>query len=268
MIILDLDMDYFMNKVAHNINEKSQNRLDETLYRKYVWEKERVISFLERNLGLSKDKKVKGRIVHGHNEALLFWRELINKKELSVPFDVIHIDSHADLGLGYLSWMYILNELISFPVKERPAHNEYAGNDGTVSAEGIGDYLLFAVAYRWIANLTYCANPCGNKDDYVLYTLKYYEEEYCSNEPVINTIQLVKNDFMDRPDCNEIKKIKQFFDTANIKEPEVPLKIVPKVEQISYNGDFDYAVLAQSPNYTPQSADYIMEIFRDYIEEI
>ena len=29
-----------------------------------------------------------------------------------------------------------------------------------------------------------------------------------------------------------------------------------------------YAVLAQSPNYTPASADYIMDIFREYIEEI
>ena len=27
------------------------------------------------------------------------WRELISKQELSIPFEVVHIDSHADMGL-------------------------------------------------------------------------------------------------------------------------------------------------------------------------
>lgn len=29
----------------------------------------------------------------------------------------------------------------------------------------------------------------------------------------------------------------------------------------------DFAVFAQSPNYTPASADFIMDIFREYIVE-
>ena len=40
------------------------------------------------------------------------------------------------------------------------------------------------------------------------------------------------------------------------------------IEDVSFRGDFDFAVLAQSPNYTPASADFIMDIFREYIEEI
>ena len=45
------------------------------------------------------------------------------------------------------------------------------------------------------------------------------------------------------------------------------MTIIPTIEDVSFDGDFEYAVLAQSPNYTPASADFIMDIFREYIEE-
>ena len=50
--------------------------------------------------------------------------------------------------------------------------------------------------------------------------------------------------------------------------PEVELRIIPTVEAVNFNGDFDFVVMAQSPNYTPASADFIMDIFREYIVEI
>ena len=46
-----------------------------------------------------------------------------------------------------------------------------------------------------------------------------------------------------------------FFEDDDIGYPE-------------FDGNFDYAVMAQSPNYTPASADFILDIFREYIEEI
>lgn len=42
----------------------------------------------------------------------------------------------------------------------------------------------------------------------------------------------------------------------------------PSVEDVKYDGDFDFVVMAQSPNYTPASADFIIDIVREYIEEI
>ena len=110
MKLLDLDMDYFMENIAIGITESREERLSEDEYGYCVWSEQRIRSFLEDNLGLSKDRKIKGRIVTGHNEALFFWQELITKEILETPFEVVHIDSHADLGLGYLSWTYILDE--------------------------------------------------------------------------------------------------------------------------------------------------------------
>ena len=112
MKVLDLDMDYFMKSVATFINESEPERLPEEDYGDSVWSEREVRNFLEGNLGLSKQNRIRGRVVAGHNESLFFWRELIEKGDLSTPFDVIHVDSHADLGLGYSSWTHILDYLL------------------------------------------------------------------------------------------------------------------------------------------------------------
>lgn len=268
MRVLDLDMDYFMDSVASFVPEDSQDRLREEDYGESVWAKARVINFLENNLGLSKKNKIKGRFVKGHNEALLFWKELIEVGELSAPFEVIHVDSHADLGLGYSSWVHILDKVLRFPIDERPFHNAYLSCQGKERHEGIGDYLLFCIAYRWISKLTYCANPNGTKNDYIYNTLKNYDEKPIWDIPVENTIQLAYNDGMKRPDYNATEAEKKYYFSTAIKEPEVPFIIIPTIEDVKFLGDFDYIVLAQSPNYTPQSADYILDVLKDYIEAI
>ena len=101
MRILDIDMDYFLKEIPIIISENNTDRIPDEDYQ--VWSKEEVIDFLENKLGLSKETKIKGKIVIHHNEALYYWRTLIQEKRLFAPFEVVHIDSHADLGLGYPS---------------------------------------------------------------------------------------------------------------------------------------------------------------------
>lgn len=223
---------------------------------------------MENNLGSSKNNKIKGRIISGHNESLFFWKELIAKGELTTSFEVIHVDSHADLGLGYSSCKYILDDLLRYTVNERPYHNRYVNCFGNESEEGIGDYLLFAIAYQWISNLVYCANPNSDKNDYIVDILKNFHEEYIWGKPVENIIQLAYNLNMKRPNYDDCTEIKEKYVKTSIKDPEVPMLIIPTVEGVRYNGDFDYIVMAQSPNYTPASADFIMDILSEYLEKI
>lgn len=257
-----------MTSVAISIDESSNVRLDECDYGDAVWSEEQVRDFLEKNLGLSKEHKIPGRIVTGHNESLCFWQELISAGKLKTPFEVIHVDSHADLGLGYCSHAHIKNVMLGFPVEERPEHDRYIGINGDIKHAGIGDYLLYAVAYRWISKIEYCGNPCGECNDYIWSTLKDFHEEYIWDKPVENTIQLLYNPKEEEPEYDAPASVKKRYIDNSIKEPEVPLLIIPTVENVKYNGDFDYAVLAQSPNYTPKSADFIMDIVREYIVEI
>lgn len=265
MRILDLDMDYFMTEVVHDVPETSTERLEEEYYAEAVWDRERVVDFIENNLGLSKNKKISGRIVTGHNGALFFWKELIEAGKLDVPFEVIHVDSHADLGLGTDSPMFIRKHLLKWPVEKRPEYSQHKNCFGRDCAEGIADYLLFAIAYRWISKLTYCGNPNCKPYDYDIHTLKNFEEEYINDKPVDNVIQLLYNPTMDCP--HEPFKISAYID-ASQKEPEVPFRIIPSIEDVKYSGDFDFFVFAQSPNYTPRSADFIIDVIKEYIVEI
>lgn len=140
-----------------------------------------------------------------------------------------------------------------------------AANNLSIS---IGDYLLWAVAYRMVSSITYCANPNGDKNDYVLDTLKDFHEEYIWDKPVKNFIQLKYNKMMEMPKYDSSDAYKKRYIEGAIKDPVVELLIIPTIEDVKFDGDFDYVVMAQSPNYTPASADFILDIFREYIEEI
>lgn len=269
MRILDLDMDYFMTEVANNVPETSTDRLEEEFYRDAVWSRERVVDFIENHLGLSRDRKIPGRIVEGHNGALFFWKELIASDKLSIPFEVVHVDSHADLGLGTDSPTFIGQHLLRWPVEERPEHSQHTNCFGRDCAEGIADYLLFAIAYRWINRLTYCGNPAETPNDYDVHTMKDFEEEAIFDKPVDNTIQLLFNPTMDCPHrySSEPDEIRAYIE-ASKKEPEIPFRIIPTIEDVNFDGGFDYVVFAQSPNYTPKSADFILDVIKEYIVEI
>ncbi len=267
MKVLDLDMDYFMDEVATFISSSVDERLPEDDYGEAVWTEDRIRTFLEDNLGLSQHNKLPGRIVVGHNESLFFWEELIKQGELTEPFEIVHIDSHADLGLGYCTSSFLQGAFLSLPIETRQKIRNYEFNDKICEID-IGDYLLWGVAYRMFSKITYCANPKGDCNDYCVDTLMDFKEKPIWDKPVSQYIQLTYNKNMNLPKYNSDKNYKQKYLEGAIREPEVELRIIPQIKDVKYNGDFDFVVLAQSPNYTPASADFIMDIFREYIIEI
>ena len=116
--------------------------------------------------------KIKQKIVTNHNEVLYYWGKLIQEYRLSVPFEVVHIDSYADLGLGYPSWVFILDSLLSAPAEERMKIENYGEMFEKYYEPSIGDYLLFALAFKWIRKLVYVCNLTDMGNDYVWMILK------------------------------------------------------------------------------------------------
>lgn len=255
--LLDIDMDYFLFDVPSFIPSDCKKRIDGEYYK--PWSRGEVISFLENNLGLSKSKKIQGQIVTHHHEALYYWRDLINKSRLNVPFEVVHVDSHADLGLGFSSWVFIFEKLLGLEVEMRANTENYSDIFSKYKLPDIGDYLLYALAFRWISKLTYVCNPteCGN--DYLLYILKDCIEPN-------DKIQLPYNNQYPAVDLNYPHKRSRYLSTA-ILEPEVPFEIIHKIENVSYKGDYDFITFCISPNYTPKKADFIIDVIKEYIIE-
>lgn len=272
MKVLDVDMDYFLYDVAHNISPKSKMRLNDS-YK--VWEEENIINFIEKNLGLSKDKKIKGRIVTHHDEALYYWKELIEGGLLEKKFEVIHVDSHSDLGFSDSGKYFIFEKLLGLEEKERSKIEEYKTYFNEYKLPNIGNYLLFAIAFRWISKLTYVSNPVEKGNDYPFFIIKNFND---SSDDSNKIIQLhyneensnVNNEYTLRKivrNYNQNKKIIQEYLKNSKLEPEVPFEIKKTIEEVKYNGDFDFITFCISPNYTPENADFIIDIFRDYIEE-
>lgn len=257
MKILDIDMDYFLKEVPSFIPTNCNKRLPGDRFKS--WSKKEVISFFKNNLGLSKNNKIQGKIVTHHHEALYFWRDLIKLSKLEVPFEVVHVDSHADLGLGFNSWIFIFEKLLGLDVKKRAEIENYKNVFNKYNLPDIGDYLLYALAFRWISKLTYVCNPSQKGDDYLLYILKDCKEYN-------NKIQLPYNNQHSATDLNNTKKRNEYLNTA-VLEPEVEFEIINKIDSIRYNGDYNYVTFCISPNYTPKESDFIIDIIREYIIE-
>lgn len=65
----------------------------------------------------------------------------------------------------------------------------------------------------------------------------------------------------------DISKNQQEYYATAIHEPEAEFDIIRNIEGINYDGKFDYLTFCISPNYTPASSDFIIELIKDYIEE-
>ncbi|WP_253293915.1 group II intron maturase-specific domain-containing protein [Falcatimonas sp. MSJ-15] len=106
MKILDLDMDYFMENIATGIAESREERLAEDEYGDCVWSEYRIRKFLEDNLGLSNEKKIKGRIVTGHNEALFFWQIKVYARGWLNYYEIASMKNNIDDICNINGWLY------------------------------------------------------------------------------------------------------------------------------------------------------------------
>ena len=100
----------------------------------------------------------------------------------------------------------------------------------------------------------------------VIWILK--EKSKKKESEIIFSLQLYNPDMEFPFYCPQERKGYDKLLEHSIREPEVPFTIFPTYESVHYKGDFDFVVMAQSPNYTPASADFIMDVVRDYIIEI
>jgi len=240
---LNLDLDAFLSDVANWI--AGDDRRDDS-YK--PWREAEVRAFLENQCHLTTSRRVPGRFFVHHDQAFDFWRELVARHQTQI--DLVHVDAHADLGLGGGSWVHVVSELLSLPVDQRsdPPRGSRFLNEGS--------YIAYALAARWIASMAYVHHPQTEGRDMPWI---YFEQ---NNPTPPNGIQLkaYKKDVImkfrvDEPTVEE----------AIAFEPVVPFT---KVSILDFEADtsFQYAALCQSPGFTPAAADALIPIFDEYIE--
>ena len=234
MRVLDLDMDFFLSDPCPLA--PYGERPDESCAKAYS--EEEVRRFLEKQCGLSKEHPVPGAIFETHDEALDFWHERLAEGSLKTPFEVVHVDTHSDLAFGPPGTGYVLNVVLSRRPEQRAMIDAYR----EITELDEANYLLFALAFRWISRLSYVRNPKSHQD---------IPAQLLDGEGNIHLRSFIS----------------QMMEGKNGREPVIPFDVYDDYRQFRQTG-YDFVTMAQSPRYAPKSADRIMEIVQRYILEI
>ncbi|MGP4105488.1 hypothetical protein [Virgibacillus sp. L01] len=245
MRILDIDMDFFLDGIAHWQN--GEERLNDEDFK--PWNEEEFKRFLEDKCLLSKDNPIKGRIIKEHNEAFFFWDELIKEHGLMTPFHVTHIDAHSDTGLGDSGYIYIMGELMLQPIEKR---RELLKLDKV----WMGNYLSYAMACGWISDINFVVP-------------EFWENEMFSGHLKNFSDDCMAFQFKGFKDIDigmSYERIVGRMISPTTIDDEIPFKII-RNKEYQAEEKYDRIVFCQSPSYTPQKADYMLEVIKPYIIE-
>ncbi|MCP9933378.1 UPF0489 family protein [Cyanobium sp. Candia 9D4] len=246
--ILDIDIDLFVNKPAYWC--EAGERLSSDEYR--TWSETEIRSFLEGACGLRKTNQIPGRIVEHHHEVFHIWRKLVESRKVETPFEVVHPDSHADLGFGDPGWVYLMGELLHLPIGERT--NPKVGWEYM----NAGNYLAFAAACGWLSRLTYVHHPQGGND---LMHYHFRDFDVASNEIELKRCPLER--------LRRLLVSEPSYLNFGVEQrgPTLPFQ---KISCLDYSCEepFDYVFFARSPEFTPIESDLLLPIFQEYIQII
>lgn len=243
MRFIDIDLDAFLDHVAH---WPEGGRLDNESFN--PWSEDRLRDFLERQCGLSRAAPIDGWFVTNHDGAFDVMRNLVEGG--SGPLEVVHIDAHADLGMGDPSWVDMVKR-VGMPLADR--RNPTRANEGL----NLGSWLAYAVAAEFVSDLTYVYPkgwgddlppiyfPKGDKSAGYLDMKAYTRPGLPTNGSVLDYHALYPLD----PD---------------LRLAPVPFSMVT-LEAYSANGPFDVGLLCHSPDYTPETSDRLIPIIGEYI---
>lgn len=251
--VLDIDLDAFVYG-SEDGRTRDDPRLDAEVHP--PWDVTKVLSFLRCNCRLS--GPLPGFAVEHHGDLFFRWRDAIERGLLVPPFHVTHVDAHADLGTGDCGFDYLLTELLREPPENRDSPR--VGDDGL----GDGNYLVFAIANRWMSELTYVIG--GRYVDFMDYPwepgdlLPHLFEDF---DLSTRTIRL--------PTLEPANVREDLGSTYRLR----PLALEPPVpfdwsiwHEYQATEPFDLICLARSPSYTPAAADAVYDEIRSrFIDE-
>lgn len=232
MNVLDLDLDFFLNNCCPLANKGK--RPDESTAA--PWDEAAVTDYLETHLGLDRYHPIPGIITETHDGAIAYWKSRMDAGLLSRPFSVVHVDAHSDLGIGYPGPDAVLNGVLGIRPALRDDFSRYYANKQLDEA----NYLLFALAFRWIDRLTLVRDPFSKPD----------LPPFCKRGEPIRLRSYISD------------LLKAQYGT----EPEIPFAVYDDPYAYRAAEPFCCMNLACSPRYAPKSADALIPVIAQYMQ--
>ena len=231
--VLDMDLDFFLADCC----PLSDVGRRPTLRGHEPWSPEAVRAFLEKDLLLSRERPIPGRVFLTHDGALGYWKELMDAGELQPPFHVTHVDAHSDLGIGYPGPGYVLYNVLSLPPQRRLELDRFYRERKLDEA----NYLLFALAARIVGSLENVRRPFSRADMPPRLLLA------------------------DRTHICLPQSFPDLFEKQNGPEPLIPYREYTEDGSFRAAVPYDFISLAISPRYAPREADELVPVFKEYM---
>ena len=239
MRVLDLDMDFFLTGVCELAPRGARPSLREAR----PWAEADVRAFLEENCGLSRQTPIPGRVFETHDGALFFWKEWL---EAGKTFSAVprHPRGRAFRPRHRQTWprLRVGNGAGSAPQK-RGDLSRYVREEKLDEA----NYLLFALALRYISSLENVRNPHSRAD--------FPARLAVDGSQPPTAIRL----------SSTLARLLPQYDFA---EPVIPYKSYDDFRSFRVAAPYDFASLAISPRYAPREADFIADALSQSITEV
>jgi hypothetical protein len=248
---LNLDLDFFVHGNIVYSPSKDDGR---PIGFHKPWSAKELHDFLQSKCLLSKEHPVPGRFVVHHDGAFDYWQSLLRSHPEETTIDLTHVDAHADLGMGDLSFKDLLCYHLHKPVSER------ANPKRGMKALNHGSYIAYAVACRWLHLIDFVLHPAWRSDLFWFYFKDFSEQADFEAGKCLQLRAMHPSVFEPIFDADRIKKALPVG-----VEPEVPFFTIP-LDKWKVDCPFDFALLAQSPNFVSRAADRLLGTFAEYID--
>lgn len=244
---------------------------------RYLASEDEVRSFLEKQCHLSRRTPVPGYEAEQHHDAFDVWGRWVENGTIIAPFCVVHVDAHSDLGSGgnNRSFTFIETELLALPIEQR-RHPTFAPEH-----LNSGNYLLGAIANRWISQLTYVYPIDRTGSEPAQHgTLPRFDDQvremtrllWAEQAPPVSDLPawIFRNDDWKTGIIELRHRLVRHGVVEDgepvSSEPPVPFKCIEERE--CSLATVTHVFLAQSPEHTPVEANKLLPIIREYFYSV
>jgi hypothetical protein len=248
--VLSIDLDAFVSPTVYAKDSADHRRVASDAYR--VLPAPRVLALTER-LGFARGAE--GACIEHHHQILDHLHRRIASGTLRIPFDLVHVDAHADLGWGEMVWRRLLGDIAGRPLAERQTFR---------SGITIGNWLSYAIVWGWVRSVLHVRPPADSKDRWVDVGRMFYRD---------GDTQRAELDFVFMPEVRHLTVGKEDPDPLAPGDLQRLQRGRPSVVRVPFLvRDFatapvqrsaDFVVLCRSPGFTPLSADRVYDLLRD-----
>lgn len=242
--VLSIDVDYFVRpKVTM---PRPGTRPEDASHQ--VRDLADVDRFLRDRCLITSERPTPGVAARDHDAAFGAIQQWIAGGQLRAPFRLVHVDAHADLGLGDCGYVEIVEDLLLRHPEDRATNFQHFG---------LGNWLAYAIANRWVSEVIFLREPDPGLDCELLACF------FCTSPDwsVLQMRPMTKEHYL-----NICHNDRHKFAGLPTVEPEI---------RWNRTGEAGFALAkppelvfaCQSPEYSPPKADPIFELVRGFIRK-